>query len=81
MSSATIATVIKMLDSLPETAQERAVAHLREFIADLDDDVQWDQTFAKTQSQLVAAARRAKAEIARGQAQPFAQPRATPWGR
>jgi len=71
MSSAVITTVIKMMESLPEPEQDRVVDHLREYIADLREEMQWEATFQKTQSQLVAAARRAKQEIAAGQAQPL----------
>jgi hypothetical protein len=71
MSSAVIATVIKMMESLPEPAQDRVADHLREYIEDLRDEVQWDITFKKTQTQLIAAARRAKQEIAAGQAKPL----------
>ena len=71
MSSAAIATVIRMMESLPETAQERVVEHLRDYIADLQDELQWDSLFKKTQKQLTAAAQRAKQEIAAGHAQPL----------
>jgi hypothetical protein len=71
MPSTAIATAIKMLESLPEPAQEQAVEHLREYIATMEDDLQWDETFERTRKQLVAAARRAKEEIAKGQAQPL----------
>jgi hypothetical protein len=71
MSSTAIATVTKMLESLPEPAQDQVVAHLREYLEDLQDELQWDALFKRTQSQLVAAARRAKQEIAQGLAKPM----------
>ncbi len=71
MASAVIATVVKMMESLPDPVQDRVADHLREYIEDLRDEVQWDTTFKKTQTQLVAAARRAKQEIAAGQAKPL----------
>ncbi|MCS6903064.1 MAG: hypothetical protein RML48_07615 [Candidatus Bipolaricaulota bacterium] len=70
-STAAIATVIKMLESLPEAAQEQVVEHLREYLGDLQDDLTWNSLFERTQSQLGAAARRAKQEIAQGHAQPM----------
>jgi hypothetical protein len=70
-STAAIATVIKMLESLPETAQARVVEHLQEYIEDLRDELQWDALFAKTQPQLVSAAKRAEQEIAEGRAKPL----------
>ena len=71
MSSTAIATVIKIMESLPETAQDRVVEHLREYLEDLRDELQWDTLFRKTQPQLIVAARRAKKEIAEGLAQPM----------
>jgi len=71
MTSNAIATVTKMLESLPETVQDRVVEHLREYLADLQDELEWDRLFERTQPQLVAAARRAKQEIAEGHAQPL----------
>lgn len=71
MSSTTVITLVKMVESLPDTAQEQVVEHLREYIATLQDELQWDTTFRKTQPQLLAAARRAKQEIAAGRATPL----------
>lgn len=71
MSSTAIATIVKMLESLPEPAQERVVEHLREYLADLQDELEWDALFKKTQQQLAEATRRAKEEIAEGQAKPM----------
>jgi hypothetical protein len=71
MSTTAIATVIKMLESLPEDVQGQAVEHLREYIEELQDELRWDAAFKRTQQQLVAAAQRAKQEIAEGQAKPL----------
>lgn len=71
MSSTAIATVIKMMESLPEDAQNRVAEHLREYILDLEDELKWDETFAKTQSKLSAAAKRARQQIAEGLAEPM----------
>ena len=71
MPSTAIATVEKMLESLPEEAQERVVEHLREYILDLQDELRWDALFKRTQDKLVVAARRAKEEIAAGKAEPM----------
>jgi hypothetical protein len=71
MASTTITTVVKMIESLPETAQERVADHLREFIAELNDDLRWERSYAKSQPQLAAAARRARQEIAAGRAKPL----------
>lgn len=70
-STAAIMTVTKMLESLPEAVQEQVVEHLREYLADLQDELEWDSLFERTQPQLVVVARRAKQEIAQGHAQPM----------
>jgi hypothetical protein len=71
MSSAAIVTVIKMLESLPDTVQQQVVEHLRAYVEDLRDELEWDSVFARTQLQLIAAAQRAKQEIAEGRATPL----------
>ena len=71
MASTAIATATKMVETLPETAQKQVVEHLREYVASLQDELQWDVLFNKTQPQLIAAARRAKQEIAAGRATPM----------
>ncbi|NKQ36768.1 MAG: hypothetical protein HF973_14290 [Chloroflexi bacterium] len=71
MTSPAVVTITKMIDTLPEYAQDQAVEHLRDFIADMQDEIQWDDLFQKTENQLVAAARQAKQEIAAGQAKPM----------
>jgi hypothetical protein len=65
-STAAVATVTKMMESLPEPAQDRVVEHLRDYIAE-----EWEAAFERTQDQLVVAARRAKEEIAAGHAEPM----------
>lgn len=57
-----------MLESLPIEVQDRVAEHLREYLDDLQDERQWNQSFQRTQSKLIAAARQAKQEIAEGQA-------------
>jgi hypothetical protein len=71
MMSTAIATMVKMLEVLPETTQAQVVEHLREYIAEMQDDVEWDTQFQRTQKQLIVAARRAKQEIAAGLAEPM----------
>jgi hypothetical protein len=71
MSSKAVATVIKMMESLPEPAQDQIVDHLRDHIADMQDEMRWDRSFEKTQQQLITAARRAKQEIAEGKSEPM----------
>ena len=71
MKSNAIATVVKMIESLPEETRERVVDHLRDYLEDMRDNAKWGTAFRKTQPQLAAAARRAKKEIAAGLAKPL----------
>ena len=71
MSSTPIVTVVKMMETLPVNRQAQVVDHLREYLADLADEAQWDEQCARTQPQLVAAACRARAEIQAGTAHSF----------
>ncbi|MFN5864801.1 MAG: hypothetical protein ACK451_23160 [Pseudanabaena sp.] len=68
VSSPQISTLVKIMESLPVSLQERVTDHLREYINDLQDEIKWDTSFAKSQSKLVAAAKIAKQEIAEGKA-------------
>ncbi len=65
-TSAAVATVVKMIEDLPEATQGQVVEHLREYVTDLQDERQWDMAFKERESQLVAAARRARDEVAAG---------------
>jgi hypothetical protein len=71
VSSATIATLVKMIESLPAPAQEQVVEHLREYLPDLQDEVRWDELVQSTQPSLVEAARKARREKAAGLAAPL----------
>ena len=71
MSSPAITTVLQMIESLPENAQNRVVEHLREYIQYLEEELKWEQSFKKTQPSLIATAKRAKQEIAEGLSKPM----------
>jgi len=68
MSTPAVSAVVKMIESLPENEQNRVVDHLREYILTLEDELEWDKQFRETQNQLIAAAKKAREEIAKGQA-------------
>jgi len=38
MSFAAITTIMKMVESLPDQVQEKVVDHIREYIAELEDE-------------------------------------------
>jgi hypothetical protein len=71
MSAETIATVVKMLESLPKSVQVRVAEHLRDYLVELQDEVRWDKSFAKTQPKLIDRAREAKRQMAEGKARPL----------
>jgi len=71
MSSRAIATLVKIMESLPETLQDKVVEHLREYLEDLRDEDRWNLSFQNTQQSLIVAAQRAKQEISEGKAQPL----------
>ncbi len=71
MVSPALTTILKMIEDLPETRQNQLAEHLREYLADLEDDEQWDETFAKTQDQLTRATRDAERQIAEGKSEPM----------
>ncbi|MYK19516.1 hypothetical protein F4055_15320 [Candidatus Poribacteria bacterium] len=71
MASNAVTTITQMMEALPETLQDQVVEHLREYIAELQDELHWEISFNNTQDQLIEAARRAKKEIAAGKAEPM----------
>jgi hypothetical protein len=71
MSSRAIATLVKIMESLPETLQDKVVEHLREYLEDLRDEEQWNLSCENTQQSLIIAAQRAKQQISEGKAQPL----------
>jgi len=71
MSSEAIATVVKMMETLPDATQNQVADYLQAYIADLQDELRWDTAFANTQSRLIQQARLAKQQIAEGNAEPL----------
>jgi mRNA-degrading endonuclease RelE of RelBE toxin-antitoxin system len=61
-------TAVKMIESLPEPAQEKVVEALRALVEDARDEANWDKLVGKKKSGLTAAARKARKEIAAGKA-------------
>jgi hypothetical protein len=66
MSSPAITTIVKMVESLPDQLQEQVVEHVRVYLAELAEERRWETSFKQTENNLVAAARKAKQEIASG---------------
>jgi hypothetical protein len=71
MQTGTSVTIIKMIESLPEPMQELALEHMQQYIADIRDELKWNDSIGKSQSKLIAAARQAREEIMQGKATPL----------
>ncbi len=66
MASTAMATLAKMMESLPESTQQQVVEHVRDYLADIQDELRWEESFRKSRSKLVLAAQQARKEIAEG---------------
>jgi hypothetical protein len=64
-------TMMKMIESLPEPVQERALEHMQQYIEDIRDELKWNESFGNSQSKLIATARQAREEILQGKATPM----------
>ena len=71
MLQTTVATLSKMIESLPEAHQELLVEHIREYVEELRDELQWNKQFENTQDKLMAAARRARQQMEKQHAKPM----------
>ena len=71
MDSTAIATMVKMMERLPASIQEQVVEHVRDYLADLEDEALWDEQFAQSQSQLGVAAQKARREVEAGKVEPM----------
>ena len=71
MQTSASTTMMKMIESLPEPMQERALEHMQQYIGDIRDELKWSDAFGNSQSKLIAAARQAREEILRGKAAPM----------
>jgi hypothetical protein len=71
MVTPAVNTIIKMIEQLPESDQERVAEHLREYLAELEDNEKWNEAFSKSQDKLIYAAREARKQIAEGKSEPM----------
>ena len=67
MSRAT-ETATKMIESLPESVQDRVVEELRILVENVREEAKWDALIESKKGRLVAAARKARKEIVAGKA-------------
>lgn len=71
MSTATIETITKMLERLPEPQQKKVADHLKDYLEVLDDEALWDESFERTEDKLAEFAESARKEIAAGKSLPM----------
>ena len=57
-----------MIESLPESVQDRVVEGLRILVENVREEAKWDALIESKKGRLVAAARKARKEIAAGKA-------------
>jgi hypothetical protein len=65
-----IETAIKLLETLPEAAQEHLVEELRRLALETQDDAKWDELFSRP-GKLKTAAKTARQDIASGKSSEF----------
>jgi hypothetical protein len=71
MVTPALTTILKMVEDLPEPLQNQIADHLREYIADPDDEEKWDEAFARTQEKLAYVTREVTKKIEEGKAEPM----------
>ena len=71
MVTPSIATVVKMMESLPEETQSQVVEHLREWLLDMEDEAVWDESFARPQKGLYEAAQDVRKQTSEGKSAPM----------
>ena len=71
MVTPALTTILKMVEELPEPLQNQVADHLREYIADLEDEEKWDEAFTRTQEKLAYVTREASKKIEEGKSEPM----------
>ena len=70
-TTAAMATMMKMLESLPEQIQERVMEHLREYVEDIRDEAEWNKSFSKNQDKLISIAKQSRKDVRDGKSEPM----------
>ena len=47
MATPALTTILKMIENLPEPLQNRIADHLREYLADIEDEEKWHEVFGQ----------------------------------
>ncbi len=64
-------TITKMIESLPESMQDRVLDEIKPIISEALDEAQWKMQFERKQENLIAFAKKVKEEVAAGKAKPM----------
>lgn len=67
----TVQTVTKLLEAFPSAVQDQAVERLREYLADINDELRWDESFERTSDKLAEVARHVREQFKNGETEPF----------
>jgi hypothetical protein len=71
MVTPALTTILKMVEELPEPLQNQVADHLREYIADLDDEEKWDEAFARTHEKMAYVTQEVTKKIEEGKSEPM----------
>ncbi len=71
MKNESLTTLEKMLEPLPEAAQQRIIEHVREYIAEMRSEWHWEGLYQERKLPLEKMARLAKQQISEGKARPL----------
>ena len=71
MPTTAAVTIAYMIEPLPPHSQEQIVDHLRSYIEEIREDLQWNESFAKSQDSLAAMAKQVKLDVKHGIASPM----------
>lgn len=71
MSTARVETLTRLLESFPDSVQDRAIEHLREYLEEITDDLRWDESFARSSKKLADAAGLARQQFREGKTEFF----------
>ena len=64
-------TIDKMIKTIPESMQSSVLDEIQAVITEKHDELEWNIQFQQSQENLIAAAKKAKDEIATGLAKPM----------
>jgi len=64
-------TISRMIEILPQEAQERLLDRFLPIISEISDEIEWDTAFEDTKDKLASIAKRVKKEVVQGKTEPM----------